>query len=211
MGEEITIDNRFIFEEESPEIDPVEFIISDELLRRHMDADQKRDVVARLLKDYPSKSNRYFAALLKMSHHTVQSVRTEMEGRGQIAHVETRTDTRGRSQPARRPARADKLAPAYATPPRPAAIAGNPAVEPKKTQENQTCAAGNPAPAPAPAPEPAEPDRPINAATREHRLNAIARDIARLLEDTAPDMRRAVLGMIQKILDRHETRLRCAG
>jgi hypothetical protein len=63
------------------------------------------------------------------------------------------------------------------------------------------------------APAYSEPERPkdINAETREHRLNAIARDIASLLDDTAPDLRRATLGMLQHILDGHESRLRGAG
>jgi hypothetical protein len=34
--------------------------------------------------------------------NTVTAVRQEMEGRGEIHHVEKRTDTRGRKQPARK-------------------------------------------------------------------------------------------------------------
>jgi hypothetical protein len=105
IGEEIAIDNTIIFEEQPHDIDPVDFIISDELYRRHLGAEDKRRVIAALLKDYPSKSNRYFAGIVKASHNTVQAVRTEMERRGQIDHVAKRTDTKGRQQPSTKPQR----------------------------------------------------------------------------------------------------------
>jgi hypothetical protein len=36
------------------------------------------------------------------SHHTVKAVRAKAEGRGQIAHVDKRTDSQGRAQPAKK-------------------------------------------------------------------------------------------------------------
>jgi hypothetical protein len=39
---------------------------------------------------------------VKVSHNTVGAVRSELEGRGQIDHVATRTDTKGRKQAARK-------------------------------------------------------------------------------------------------------------
>jgi len=74
--------------------------------RRHLTTEQWRDPVAKLLKARPKQSNRQIAEAVKVSHVTVGGVRTEMEGRGQIDHVETHTDTGGRQQ------RAHKSAPA---------------------------------------------------------------------------------------------------
>jgi hypothetical protein len=83
-------------------VDPYSFVISANFHRRHLDAEQKRVVIANLIKAHPDKSDRQIAEMIRVSHHTVASVRTEMERRGQIAHVETRTDTKGRRQPAKR-------------------------------------------------------------------------------------------------------------
>jgi hypothetical protein len=72
--------------------------------RRHLTAEQKRDLIAKLLKANPEQSNRTIAKQVKADHKTVGSVRTELEGRGEVPHVETRTDSKGRKQPAKRDA-----------------------------------------------------------------------------------------------------------
>jgi hypothetical protein len=56
------------------------------------------------LKTTPNRSNRQIAETVKASHNTVGAIRTVLEGRGQIDHVEAHTDTKGRNQPARKPA-----------------------------------------------------------------------------------------------------------
>jgi hypothetical protein len=68
--------------------------------RRHLTADQKRDLIAKVLKAKPEDSNRQIASAVKVDHKTVGAVRSEMEGRGEIPHVEKRADTKGRKQPA---------------------------------------------------------------------------------------------------------------
>jgi hypothetical protein len=86
--------------------DPYDYVIAVNLRRRHLNREQKRELMAALLKANPEKSNRQIAKTVKASDHTVGTVRTEMEGRAQIAHVETRTDSKGREQPAHKlPAR----------------------------------------------------------------------------------------------------------
>jgi transposase len=82
--------------------DPYAYVISANLARRHLSADDKRKVIANLILAQPDKSDRQIADMIRVSHHTVASVRAEMEGRGQIAHAETRTDSTGRQQPARK-------------------------------------------------------------------------------------------------------------
>jgi hypothetical protein len=76
------------------------YVISKNIHRRHLTPEQKRDLIAKLLKATPEKSDRQIAKTVKASHHTVETVRTKMEGRGQIDHVEKRIDTKGRKQPA---------------------------------------------------------------------------------------------------------------
>lgn len=74
------------------------------LARRHLDRAQKRELIVAQLKETPEKSNRQIAAALGVNHETVQAVRTEGEGRGEIRHVSERKDTLGRHQPSHKPA-----------------------------------------------------------------------------------------------------------
>jgi hypothetical protein len=83
-------------------IDPYAYVISANIKRRHLTTEQKRELIAKLLKAQPEKSNRQIAETVKASHNTVGVVRDKLEGRGQIDHVEKRTDTKGRDQPARK-------------------------------------------------------------------------------------------------------------
>jgi hypothetical protein len=82
--------------------DPVAYVISANLHRRHLTAEDKRKIIADLLKADPEKSDRQIGKMAMVSKNTAKSVRGELEGRGQIAHVETRTDTKGRKQPAKK-------------------------------------------------------------------------------------------------------------
>jgi len=84
------------------ETDPYAFVISANIHRRHLDADDKRKVIADLLKAQPEKSDRQIGGMVKADHHKVGKVRKEEEDVGNIPHVETRTDTEGRRQPARK-------------------------------------------------------------------------------------------------------------
>ena len=103
LGEEITLDNRFIFETIPADCDPYAYVISLNIHRRHLTAEQRRELIAKLIKRTPGKSDRQIAEQTKSDHKTVGKVRTELEGRGEIPHVEMRTDTRGREQPAHKP------------------------------------------------------------------------------------------------------------
>jgi DNA modification methylase len=73
------------------------------LHRRHLNQKQRRFLIAEQLKDTPGISNRQIAEQLKVDHKTVASVRDTLTGRGEIPHVATVKDTKGRSQPAKRP------------------------------------------------------------------------------------------------------------
>lgn len=69
------------------------------LIRRHLNTEQKRVVIKAQLQETPETSNRQIAALLGVSHHTVNSVRTELESGGQIAHLTTMIGADGKSYP----------------------------------------------------------------------------------------------------------------
>lgn len=83
--------------------DPVAYVISKNIHRRHLTAEQKRELIARLLKIIPEASDRQIAKQAKVSDKTVGAVRREKEARAEIPHVEKRTDTKGRKQPAKKP------------------------------------------------------------------------------------------------------------
>ncbi|MBB4478443.1 ParB/Srx family N-terminal domain-containing protein [Rhizobium etli] len=87
------------------ELDPWEFVVSANIHRRHLSQAQKRDLVAKLLKATPEKSNRRIAATVGVDHKTVGAVRQEREASGDIPHVFTITDTTGRQQPVGRKVR----------------------------------------------------------------------------------------------------------
>jgi hypothetical protein len=87
-------------------LDPFALIISANIHRRHLTADQKREVIAKVLKAQPAKSNRTIAKQTSADHKTVGAVRDKLEARGEIPHVSTVEDSKGRKQPTKRRAAA---------------------------------------------------------------------------------------------------------
>jgi hypothetical protein len=81
--------------------DPIAYVISLNLRRRHLTGEQKREIIAALLRDKPERSNSATAKIAGSSDKTVASVRTGLEGRSEIPNVSTRVDTKGRQQPVR--------------------------------------------------------------------------------------------------------------
>jgi ParB-like chromosome segregation protein Spo0J len=82
-----------------------EYIISANIHRRHLTAEQKRELIAKLVKAQPGKSNRQIAKQTKADHKTVGAVRDKLEARGEIPNVSSVEDTKGRKQQAHKPAK----------------------------------------------------------------------------------------------------------
>jgi len=87
------------------DVDPYAFVLSVNLHRRHLTVEQKRDLIAKVLKAQPSKSNRQVAKMVGVSHPYVAAVRAEFEKSGDVETVTTSIDTKGRKQPTRKPAK----------------------------------------------------------------------------------------------------------
>lgn len=83
--------------------DPVAFVVSANLRRRHLTPGQRHAIITALLKADPARSDRATAKIAHVDHKTVAAVRAKAEDVGTIPHVETRTDSRGRQQPATKP------------------------------------------------------------------------------------------------------------
>lgn len=91
--------------------DPVGYMLRMALRRRHLTTQQRKALAESLLSLDPSRSNLSVAAEVGLSDNTVRKVRTSAEGRGDIPHVEQRTDSLGRQQPATKPERAPEPMP----------------------------------------------------------------------------------------------------
>jgi hypothetical protein len=83
--------------------DPYRFVLSVNLYRRHLTNEQKTELIAKLFELQPAASDRMIASMTGTSHPTVAKVRSEMAAGGKITTSQTRTDKRGRAQPATKP------------------------------------------------------------------------------------------------------------
>jgi hypothetical protein len=87
-----------------PGFDPYAYVISANIHRRHLTAEQKRKVIADLIKATPVKSNRAIGEMVKADKNKVKAVRSELEASGEVAPVEKTVgkDGRARKQPTRK-------------------------------------------------------------------------------------------------------------
>ena len=81
--------------------DPVALVLAFNVHRRHLTSEQKRDLVGKLLKANPARSNSATAALAQTSDKTVAAVRTKLERTSEIPRFGTRLgrDGKNRRQP----------------------------------------------------------------------------------------------------------------
>jgi hypothetical protein len=79
-------------------VDPYAYVISANLHRRHLTAEQKREIVAKVLKAQPGKSNRTVAKQTKADHKTVASVRAEKQATGEIPQLDKTVGADGKAR-----------------------------------------------------------------------------------------------------------------
>jgi hypothetical protein len=86
-----------------PGTDPYEYVISANIHRRHLTAEQKREIIAKVLKAQPEKSNRAIAKQVKADDKTVGAVRAKLESTAEIPQLEKTTGADGKPRPAKKP------------------------------------------------------------------------------------------------------------
>jgi ParB-like chromosome segregation protein Spo0J len=91
--------------------DPRAYVISENIRRRHLSPDQRREVIEALLKADPSKSNRAIAATARVDHQTVAAARSSLETGGEIPHQKERVGKDGKKQKASKKGGSKKEAP----------------------------------------------------------------------------------------------------
>jgi hypothetical protein len=82
--------------------DPYNFVLSANLHRRHLTGEQKRELIAKVLKAKPGVSNNQIAKQTKTSDKTVAKVRDELESGSEIPKLTKTTGKDGKSYPARK-------------------------------------------------------------------------------------------------------------
>jgi ParB-like chromosome segregation protein Spo0J len=75
------------------------YVISANIHRRHLSPDQRREIIATLLKADPTQSNRQVADTAKVDHKTVGAERSRLEAGGEIPHQEKTVGKDGVAQP----------------------------------------------------------------------------------------------------------------
>src|SRR6516225_6292583 len=74
------------------------YVISANIHRRHLSPEQRREIIATLLKADPTQSNRRIAETAKVDDKTVGVVREELEATAEIPQLETTTGADGKTR-----------------------------------------------------------------------------------------------------------------
>jgi hypothetical protein len=124
-------------------VDPWAFVISANIRRRHLSPEQKRELIADVLRSDPARSNRSVAAMTHVDHHTVANVRNGLEATGEIPQLPKTVGVDGKTRVAQ---------PTHRQPP--AAVVNNTVpryVEPESAIGQFRVASPSAAPRPAPS------------------------------------------------------------
>jgi hypothetical protein len=79
-------------------VDAWDFVVSENIQRRHLTQDQKREVIMALLRADPTKSDRAIAAVAKVDNKTVAAVRGDLVSGEEIPHQKKRVGKDGKKQ-----------------------------------------------------------------------------------------------------------------
>jgi hypothetical protein len=81
-------------------LDPYDYVISANILRRHLTAEQKGDLISAIMAAKPERSDRTIAAQTKVSPTTVGKVRAQLSSSGQLAAPAKRVGLDGKARKA---------------------------------------------------------------------------------------------------------------
>jgi hypothetical protein len=81
--------------------DPYEIALALNVHRRHLNAEQRRELIAKVLKAKPEASNRQIAKQVKADDKTVAKVRTELEATAEIPQLKKTKGKDGKARPAK--------------------------------------------------------------------------------------------------------------
>ena len=91
--------------------DPVAYVISTNVRRRHMTSERKQDALPKLFRLKPKLSARQAAKMVGASPTTASETRKKLVEQGDVSNLDTSVDTKGRRQPrSRKPAKKSKPA-----------------------------------------------------------------------------------------------------
>ncbi len=83
-------------------IDPYEFVISANIHRRHLTRAQKQELIEKLLREKPERSDRQTAELAKVDHKTIGKIRADLQATGEIPQLAHNVGKDGKSRQRRR-------------------------------------------------------------------------------------------------------------
>jgi hypothetical protein len=83
------------------EVDPYDFVVSANLHRRHLTNEQKRELIAKVLKAKPEVSNAVIAKQVRANDKTVAKVRHKLESTSEIPKLEKTTGADGKQRKSR--------------------------------------------------------------------------------------------------------------
>jgi len=78
--------------------DPLAFVISANIHRRHMTIEQRQQFREAIIKRHPEMSDRFLARLVQVDHKTIAADRARLESTGEHSPVEKRTGNDGKSR-----------------------------------------------------------------------------------------------------------------
>ena len=92
--------SEFLIRDDTPQDTLIARIVSLNIRRRHLSAEERADLIIELLALDPEKSDRQIAKEIGSDHKTVGKARRKGEDVGTLPHVDKRRDSKGRKQPA---------------------------------------------------------------------------------------------------------------
>lgn len=163
---------------------PAAYVLSANLHRRHLNLTtvQKRQLIGQVLKESPELSDRQVGKITKTDGKTVASERAELESRAEIRTSKTRTDTKGRKSPAKKPRTGGIRTTGPLPTPNDADLCAEHTVDLSQGQPKANGAAGEPKSAMAAEPLAPQPEQALEPETKPKKTPAILDAVDRLVE-----------------------------